>query len=294
MQCSAPWAGTLPSNLIGTANAFEDADAWYGYGGVGDYAVSHGNTPEVVSTAHRLRDGLIASSATNVIETGEVYDLIVVGGGIAGLAAARRFLAGAPKDARCLILENHPLAGGEAKRNDFLVDGVTLTGPQGSNASVVPDDDGWYGTLWDELGLPREFEYAPARGGAKGLRIARDNYLYSMLNADELVDTGFFFSKPHVADARWVINPAVESYESLPLDPAVRRALWQLKTGVGPTPLPAGGDQWLDRISLTHRRRAGHATGGDRDLFATDGAQLWRRFRCRLGIGGEKAVRTLL
>ena len=27
---------------------------WYGYGGVGDYRLSHGNTPEVVANAHRL------------------------------------------------------------------------------------------------------------------------------------------------------------------------------------------------------------------------------------------------
>ena len=36
-------------------------DSWYGFGGVGDYAPSHGNTPEVVNTAHRLRDGEFAS-----------------------------------------------------------------------------------------------------------------------------------------------------------------------------------------------------------------------------------------
>ncbi|NNF50495.1 MAG: twin-arginine translocation signal domain-containing protein, partial [Woeseiaceae bacterium] len=30
---------------------------WYGYGGVGSWRHSHGNTPEVVTTAHSLRDG---------------------------------------------------------------------------------------------------------------------------------------------------------------------------------------------------------------------------------------------
>ena len=33
------------------------ADAWTGYGGVGDYARSNGNTYDVTSVAHAMRDG---------------------------------------------------------------------------------------------------------------------------------------------------------------------------------------------------------------------------------------------
>src|SRR5882672_11517078 len=36
---------------------FELGPDWYGPGGVGDYAASHGNTPEVLKVAHELRDG---------------------------------------------------------------------------------------------------------------------------------------------------------------------------------------------------------------------------------------------
>ena len=38
-------------DMVETTAAGVDA-AWYGYGGVGDYASSHGNTPEVANTAH--------------------------------------------------------------------------------------------------------------------------------------------------------------------------------------------------------------------------------------------------
>ena len=61
--------------------------SWYGYGGVGDYASSHGNTPELVNTAHRLRDGEFANISAN-LPINEEYDLLIVGGGVAGLGAA--------------------------------------------------------------------------------------------------------------------------------------------------------------------------------------------------------------
>jgi len=246
-------AGISPRPAMANAMPLVDEwGDWYGYGGVGDYADCHGNTPDVISAAHRLRDGEFQSGLRRVIETSEVHDLVVVGGGIAGLAACRRFRSEA-NDASALIIDNHPLAGGSAKRNEFLVDGVRLFGPQASNASALPHNrNSWYGRLWDDLGLPHEYSYQPASGAARGLRVARDNYLYSMLNADERVDTGFFFSGASARDPRWVINPAKDQYRSLRFSPAVNEALWKLKTGVGPDPVPSGGDAWLDSVTLTH------------------------------------------
>src|SRR5687768_14599364 len=106
---------------------------WDGPGGVGDYARSHGNMWGMVTTAHELRDGKLGgpNAATQAIDTGETYDLIVVGGGISGLGAAAFFQK--LRGGRCLLLDNHPMIGGEAKRNEFMVDGVKLIGPQGSN-----------------------------------------------------------------------------------------------------------------------------------------------------------------
>ena len=48
----------------------------------------------------------------------EAYDLIVVGGGISGLAAAYFFRKQAAKS-RILILDNHDDFGGHARRNEF-------------------------------------------------------------------------------------------------------------------------------------------------------------------------------
>jgi len=58
-------------------------------------------------------------------ELNEDYDLVVVGGGLSGLAAAwfHRQLRGV--DARILILDNHDDFGGHAKRNEFHQGGPT-------------------------------------------------------------------------------------------------------------------------------------------------------------------------
>jgi spermidine dehydrogenase len=54
----------------------------------------------------------------NPTDVDESYDLVVVGAGISGLAAAH-FYRAAHKDARILILDNHDDFGGHAKRNEF-------------------------------------------------------------------------------------------------------------------------------------------------------------------------------
>src|SRR5215467_5612895 len=57
-------------------------DDWTGYGGVGDYANSNGNTTGVMEAGHQIRDGLFQSLPGDTIDTGETYDCVVVGGGI--------------------------------------------------------------------------------------------------------------------------------------------------------------------------------------------------------------------
>src|SRR3989442_11174375 len=82
-----------------------------------------GNHDGSFTFAHRLRDGESADAFGEPISTGESYDLVVVGGGISGLAAAYFFRKSAGKNARILILDNHDDFGGHAKRNEFRAGG---------------------------------------------------------------------------------------------------------------------------------------------------------------------------
>ena len=75
---------------------------------------SHDGSWEV---AHALRDGKTWHTAT--VDPDEVYDLVVVGGGISGLSAAYFFRKAAGPNARILVLDNHDDFGGHAKRNEF-------------------------------------------------------------------------------------------------------------------------------------------------------------------------------
>jgi spermidine dehydrogenase len=79
-----------------------------------------GSHPGSFETAHALRDGAKQQAG---IDTGETYDLIVVGGGISGLAAAHFFRAQTVNAGRILILDNHDDFGGHAKRNEFSLSG---------------------------------------------------------------------------------------------------------------------------------------------------------------------------
>src|SRR5438477_5523723 len=87
--------------------------------------------------AHSLRDGDFWEKAGKPAETGETFDLIIVGGGISGLSAAHFFRKSNP-GARILILDNHDDFGGHAKRNEFSVDGHKLLGYGGTFSIESP------------------------------------------------------------------------------------------------------------------------------------------------------------
>src|SRR5436305_1121731 len=148
--------GRSPATLL-------PGDDWTGYGGIGDYATSNGNTFNVMRVAHDMRDRKFEASVARAIDTGEMYDLIAVGGGISGLAAAVFFQS--QKGGRCLVLDNHPIFGGEAKRNEFLVDGRSVVAHQGSAIFLVPGKDGYTERFYRMIGMDRRaFDYQPWRG----------------------------------------------------------------------------------------------------------------------------------
>ncbi|PYV01760.1 MAG: hypothetical protein DMG26_12820 [Acidobacteria bacterium] len=53
---------------------------WRGYGGVGDYRNSNGNTETVMNEAHKIRDPLFDSPRADAVDTADTFDCVVVGG----------------------------------------------------------------------------------------------------------------------------------------------------------------------------------------------------------------------
>lgn len=216
---------------------------WTGYGGVGDYASANGNTHSVVNAAHTLRNGDFQSQIKGSIDTREEYDLVVVGAGFAGCTAAYTFLKEHP-DARILICDNHEMFGGEARQNEFEVDGYRLWAPQGSTGAVWPLNEakkiGMYSSIWDELGLPQHFEWQQSK--QSNLKIPLDNYSPMHLTW-EGTDLGW-----HHPGHPMAVNPWKNRFRDVPIDEKTKQDLIWMETYRQP-PEREDWDLWLDSMT---------------------------------------------
>jgi len=214
-----------------TAAPGRGEDIFTGYGGVGDYARANGNTWPVVQAAHRLRDGQYDSAALANAKAAGDFDVVVVGGGIAGLSAAHGFVKATGAGRRVLVLENHAMLGGEARQNEFVVEGERLLGPQGSNDFIVPERSN--GSLPDsffaEFDLPREYTWQSWDSKLRPLRFARDNYSNMDGFQESQVDIGYFFGPEG-----WRKNIWANALAETPFSAAARRDLLKWRANHGP------------------------------------------------------------
>src|SRR5579859_1666942 len=82
-----------------------------------------GSHPGSFEVAHALTMG---EHWDNAPDTGERYDMVIVGAGISGLSSAYFFTNSAGASAKVLLLDNHDDFGGHAKRNEFHYNGRML------------------------------------------------------------------------------------------------------------------------------------------------------------------------
>ncbi len=232
--------GTLVAAGAGLSQPTQAAatgeDTFTGYGGVGDYARANGNTWPVVQAAHRLRDGGYGPGALAGAQGGGDFSLIVVGGGIAGLSAAYYFLQKAGAGKRVLLLENHPMLGGEARQNEFNVDGVRLLGPQGSNdfAPPMPGSGSPADSFFSEFALPREYRWQQWDPALRPLRFAADNYSNMDGFQESQVDVGYYFDRAQGAPGPlWLRNIWSDQLSRTPFTAQARRDLlrWRANNG---------------------------------------------------------------
>lgn len=221
-------------------------EAWNGPSGIGDYAGKNGNTAQVVNDAHEIvRNGSIFDQIEAAPVVDDVYDLVVVGAGISGLAAAWQFRKLKPA-ANILVLDQHQIFGGEAKQNVVEVDGYRLTAPQGSTGVVVPfnraRDSGFPVLFQEELRFPETFEFQEPENLTKEIQIPQD--MWSPMHiAWERADVGYFYKGKGLVKNVWR-----NGFAGAPISDELKNALLKLELYRTP-PRRDDWDRWLDTMT---------------------------------------------
>jgi spermidine dehydrogenase len=212
--------GATPAQILAAAAE----DDWTGYGGIGDYRQSNGNTFEVLQAGHKMRDGAYRSLLADPIDTREIYDCVVVGGGISGIAAALFFQRHTGIGKTCLILENHPIFGGEAKQNEFEVDGKRLIAHQGSAIYLVPYPHSFIARFYDSIGLHTpKLSYQKWSGAQPEMTVGRTPYESAGLSHGQYAF--WFGAKFGQKPGMWIVDPVGKKLQGAPISENTRKEL---------------------------------------------------------------------
>jgi spermidine dehydrogenase len=269
-------SGALLLQSVTPAELLAAQDDFTGYGGIGEYGTSNGNTLEVLEAGHTIRDGVYDPLPKEVIDTGETYDCVIIGGGISGLAAALFFQRQTRSAMKCLVLENHPIFGGEAKQNEFLVDGKRLIAHQGSAIYQLQYFNSFLSQFYESIGLKApKLNYQKWAGPGPEMPLSRTPYESIGLEHGQY---GFWFGarfgqKPGM----WLIDPLGKNLEGAPISQATRTEWlrWLKRT-------PAQGDKFV------HPK-----VEGDAISRYLDSITLEQHYMERFGLSRE-TVRTFL
>ncbi len=217
-------AGGILLNAVSPLELLAEED-WTGYGGVGDYANSNGNTYEVMTAGHQIRDRVFERKSVQAIDTGEEFDCVLVGGGISGLAGALFFKRQAAPAKKCLVIDNHPIFGGEAKRNEFEVDGHRLMIHQGSAACFQPLPNTFLAEFYDSIGVNwNDFQYQRWSGTKPAMELETAPYPVGGSTS------GFFFgAKFGHPEGLWLIDPWGKQLNGAPISQRAREELLNMK-----------------------------------------------------------------
>lgn len=176
-----------------------------------------GEHPSAIESFGALERGDFDTYPGIDVDTNETYDLVIVGGGLSGLAAAH-FWHGALPNQRVLVLDNHDDFGGHAKRNEFVYNGRTFLCYGGTMSVATP--------------YPYSF-MAKALLTDLGVEVGRNaEFANRDLFEKFRLEPGMFFDKEHFGEDRLVPGngrlPWDEFLAKAPLTADARRDLIRL------------------------------------------------------------------
>lgn len=235
-----------------------------------------GNHAGTFTLAHSLaREG----TTYPTVLARESYDLVVIGGGISGLATAWFYRQKFGADRRILILDNHDDFGGHAKRNEFTVRGKTLV-TYGGSAEMPPSaaDSAAMRTMLSGLGI--DIATAPPaslgdpyqrRGMGRAVFFDADHFGRDQWLAGDPLGDWIDAANTRTAASRPAPDAIGRFLDAAPLPAADRQALGRLLQGEtdylsGMAPAERASYLQRTRYAVFLREKAGLALPGVRFL----------------------------
>lgn len=164
----------------------------------------------------------------------EDYDLVVVGAGLSGLAAAHFYRQQHGAASKILILDNHDDFGGHAKRNEHRIGDSLRIGYGGSQTIVEPRDaDKAVLGLFDDIGVDiQRFESAYDMGFFERHGLGAVTYFNAeTFGEDKVVQHPFCNYPNYVEGLMGARIPDEEAARQAPLSEAGRKQLLQVLKG---------------------------------------------------------------
>ena len=173
---------------------------------------------------------------------------------------------------------------------------MTLTGPQGSNDAIVPRADNFYAHvagLWDEIGMPRSYDFVEPTGSCVRLKFARDQLRSDVLERG-CRSLGYYFDEPFASKRAWVVDPWTDDLApcaDFGGGPAQLGGLEEARAC--PHSRRRGSHGPLARLDVLWRSGRSRTRPVERRLPAVRSARgdrrLWREFRRGFGVWREIA-----